>query len=65
MDGAPSFMDEGDVDAARALVEESADGELFRYPGDEHYFADSTLPSYDADCAALLTRRVLDLLAAR
>jgi hypothetical protein len=33
MDGAPSFMDEGDVDAARALVEESADGELFRYPG--------------------------------
>jgi dienelactone hydrolase len=63
MDADPIFVDEGDVDAARALVEEAEDAELFLYPGDQHYFADSTLPSYDPEAAALLTRRVLDFLA--
>src|SRR5919199_1720511 len=57
MDADPFFVGEGDVDAARELVAQAADGELFLYPGDEHYFADSTLPSYDAAAAALLTRR--------
>jgi dienelactone hydrolase len=56
------FMDEGDVDAARAIVESTRDAELFLYPGDQHYFADSSLPSYDPEAAALLTRRVLDFL---
>jgi hypothetical protein len=28
----------------------------------QHYFADGSLPSYDAEAAALLTRRVLDFL---
>ena len=65
MDADPIFIDEGDVDAARALVAESADAELFLYPGDQHYFADRTLPSYDPAAAALLTERVLALLAAR
>ena len=46
---------EGDIDAARALVAEAEDAELFLYPGDQHLFADSSLPSYDADAAALLT----------
>ena len=64
MDADPIFVDEGDVDAARALVEEAEDAELFLYPGDQHYFADSTLPSYDPEAAALLNRRVLDFLAA-
>ena len=64
MDADPIFIDEGDVDAARALAEEAQDAELFLYPGDQHYFADSTLPSYDPEAAALLTRRVLDFLAA-
>jgi dienelactone hydrolase len=63
MDADPIFVDEGDVDAARALVEEAEDAELFLYPGDQHYFADSTLPSYDPEAAALLTGRVLDFLA--
>jgi dienelactone hydrolase len=62
MDADPFFVGEGDVDAARALVAQADDGELFLYPGDEHYFADSTLPSYDAAAAELLTRRVLELL---
>jgi len=52
MDADPFFVDEGDIDAARALVDEAEDGELFLYPGNQHYFADSTLPSYDADAAA-------------
>jgi dienelactone hydrolase len=65
MDADPFFVDEGDIDAARALVEEAQDGELFLYPGDQHYFADSTLPSYDTDAAALLRQRVLEFLATR
>jgi len=64
-DADPIFVDEGDLAAARALVEEAEHAELFLYPGDQHYFADSSLPSYDADATALLTRRVLELLAAR
>jgi dienelactone hydrolase len=64
MDADPIFMGEGDVDAARELVGQAKDGELFLYPGDQHYFADSTLPSYDADATALLLQRVLGFLAA-
>lgn len=62
MDDDPFFIGEGDVDAAREIVEKAADAELFLYPGDRHYFADSSLPSYDADAAALLTARVLAFL---
>lgn len=65
MDDDPFFVDEGDIDAARALVEEAEDAELFLYPGDQHYFADSTLPSYDADAATLLKQRVLSFLSIR
>ena len=62
MEADPSFAGEGDLDAARALIEEAEDAELFLYPGDQHLFADSTLPSYDAEAAALLTQRVLEFL---
>jgi dienelactone hydrolase len=65
MDADPIFVGEGDIDAARALVEEAEDGQLFLYPGDQHYFADSSLPSYDAEATALLTSRVLDFLDGR
>ena len=64
MDADPSFAGEGDLDAARALVDEAADAELFLYPGDRHLFADTSLPSYDAEAAKLLTKRVLAFLAA-
>lgn len=64
MDKDPIFVDEGDIDAARALVDEAEDGELFLYPGDQHYFADSSLSSYDPDATALLTQRVLTFLSA-
>ena len=62
MDADPIFVGEGDIDAAREIVEKVEDAELFLYPGDQHYFADSSLPSYDADATALLTRRVLEFL---
>jgi dienelactone hydrolase len=62
MDADPFFADEGDLDAARALVTSTGQAELFLYSGDQHYFADSSLPSYDAAAAALLTKRVLDFL---
>ena len=64
MDGDPFFAEEGgDIDAARALVEEADDGELFLYPGGQHLFADGSLPSYDPEAAALLNERVLAFLA--
>jgi dienelactone hydrolase len=65
MDADPFFVDEGDIDAARALVASAENAELFLYPGDQHLFADSSLPSYDADAAALLSSRVLEFLGTR
>jgi dienelactone hydrolase len=65
MDADPIFVGEGDIDAARELIDQAKDGELFLYPGDQHYFADSSLPSYDRDATALLIQRVLDFLRAR
>jgi dienelactone hydrolase len=59
----PYFVDEGDVEAAREIVATVDDAELFLYPGDQHYFADSSLPSYDPEATRLLTRRVLEFLA--
>ena len=64
MDADPIFTGEGDLDAARDLVEQAKDAELFLYPGDQHYFADRTLPSYDAAAAALVLQRVQAFLAA-
>ncbi|GAA1409138.1 dienelactone hydrolase family protein [Catellatospora coxensis] len=63
MDADPFFAGEGDIDAARTLVKEAADGELFVYPGDRHLFTDSSLPTYDAEAAALVTERILGFLA--
>jgi dienelactone hydrolase len=63
MDADPFFAGEGDIEAARALVEAADDAELFVYPGDQHLFADPSLPSYDARAAELLTDRVRAFLA--
>jgi dienelactone hydrolase len=64
MNADPWFVGE-DSDAARALVDQAKDAELFLYPGEQHLFADSSLPSYDPDATALLTQRVLDFLSGR
>ncbi|MEU5196944.1 dienelactone hydrolase family protein [Streptomyces scabiei] len=63
MEADPFFAE--DVDAARALVSECADAEMFLYPGDQHLFADNSLPSYDPDAAKLLTRRAIEFLGSR
>jgi dienelactone hydrolase len=65
MDRDPIFAGEGDLDAARELVAQAPEGDLFLYPGDQHYFADPTVRSYDEEAAKLLKRRVLRFLAAR
>jgi len=64
MDKDPIFALEGDIDAARELVDTLGSGlaELFVYPGDKHLFADSSLPSYDADATALVVQRSRDFL---
>ncbi|MBX3092704.1 MAG: dienelactone hydrolase family protein [Cryobacterium sp.] len=64
MDADPYFADEGDLDAARELVASADNAELFVYSGDQHYFADSTLPSYRPEAAELLMSRVLEFLDA-
>jgi dienelactone hydrolase len=51
-----------DLEAAQALVDSTDRAELFLYRGEEHLFADSSLPAYDAAAAALLTERVLAFL---
>lgn len=65
MEGDPFFVEDGDIDAARALLEEADQGEMFLYPGDEHLFADSSIPSFDAEATSLLVDRVLKFLADR
>ena len=62
MENDPIFVGEGDIDAAREIVAKVEDAKLFLYPGDQHYFADSSLPSYNAGATALLTSRVLEFL---
>jgi dienelactone hydrolase len=64
MDQDPFFALEGDIDAARQLVDTVGPelAELFVYPGDRHLFTDSSLPSYDAEATALVVKRSRELL---
>ena len=62
-DADPFFLE--DLEAAQALVDSTDRAELFLYPGEEHLFADSSLPAYDAGAAALLMERVLAFLGER
>jgi dienelactone hydrolase len=59
------FAHEGDIDAARELVAMVGpdQAELFVYPGDEHLFVDSSLPSYDPDATALALQRTVHFLS--
>ena len=60
-DADPFFAE--DLEAAQALVDSTDRAELFLYPGDEHLFADPSLPAYDAAAAAVLSERVLAFLS--
>ena len=59
-EGDPFF--EEDLEAARALVESADGAELFRYTGEQHLFADSSLPAYDPAATKVLIERVLGFL---
>src|SRR4029450_7419317 len=59
-DADPFFAE--DLEAAQALVESTDRAELFLYPGEEHLFADSSLPAFDAAAGACLIERVLAFL---
>jgi dienelactone hydrolase len=63
MDNDPIFVGEGDIEAAREIVQKVDDAELFLYAGDQHYFADHSLPSYDPEATKLLMTRVKAFLA--
>jgi dienelactone hydrolase len=56
----PFFLE--DLEVARALVDSTDRAELFLYPGEEHLFADASLPAYDPAAARLLMERVLAFL---
>ena len=60
----PFFALEGDLDAARDLIESVGkdQGQLFLYAGDRHLFTDSSLPSYDAAATDLVVARSLEFL---
>lgn len=62
MDNDKWFVGDGDIDAARSLVESTENAELFLYPGDQHLFADNSLPGYDEGAATLLRQRVIGFL---
>jgi dienelactone hydrolase len=59
---ADEWVLEGDLDAARELDKTIEGADLFLYPGNRHLFADSSLPDYDEQAAALLMERVLAFL---
>jgi dienelactone hydrolase len=58
---ADPFFEE-DLEAARELAGSTDQAELFLYPGEEHLFADSSLPGFDAAAADLLVERVVAFL---
>ena len=58
------FSGEGDLANARDLVTKVMGGELFVYPGNRHLFTDSSLSTYDPEATALVTKRVLEFMAA-
>jgi len=64
MDKDPFFALEGDLDAARELVEAVGPklAQLFTYPGDKHLFTDSSLPSYDPAATAVVLSRSREFL---
>ncbi len=60
----PFFAEEGDLDAARRLAEVVGPelAQVYVYPGEEHLYLDSALPSYDAEATALTLQRSRELL---
>ena len=64
MENDPYFAGEGDLEAAAELVAIVGTqlAALFTYPGDQHLFTDSSLPSYDQAATAVVLRRSVEFL---
>ena len=58
----PEFDNGYDLPTAQAVVEEAANGQLFLYPGDKHFFADSSTDEYDAEATDQMVEHLLALL---
>jgi len=61
MEGDP-LLEEGDLDAARSIVETVPDADLFLYPGSTHLFTERAHADHDAAATDLLVERALALL---
>ncbi|MEU5220471.1 dienelactone hydrolase family protein [Streptomyces sp. NPDC020807] len=62
MDADPFFVDDGDLDAARALVAGAEDRALFLYPGAEHLFVERGSASFVPDASEASFARIRDFL---
>ncbi|MFC4556459.1 dienelactone hydrolase family protein [Georgenia faecalis] len=64
MEADPFFALEGDLEAARTLVEAVGPdlASLYTYPGEAHRFVDRTTPDYDDEATALVLARSRELL---
>jgi dienelactone hydrolase len=56
------LLEEGDLDAARSIVETVPDAELFLYPGSTHLFTERGHADHDEAATDLLVERVTGLL---
>jgi dienelactone hydrolase len=56
-------LEEGELDGAKALAAEAADGEIHLYPGTAHLIAEKGFADYDPESAALILGRTKEFLA--
>ncbi len=61
-EGDPFFQEDLPFAEETVTILGPARAELYLYPGDRHLFTDRSLPSHDADAAALVVERVLAFL---
>lgn len=59
----PYFVEDGDREAAQALVASVRHGALHEYPGHQHLFTDSSLDVYDVDATNMVIVHILSFVA--
>ena len=62
-EGDTMFVEEGDLDAARSMVETVPGAELFLYPGEGHLFTEAGGEDHDEAATDLLVERATGLLS--
>lgn len=56
-------LEEGELEGAKALADEAADGAIFLYPGTAHLIAEKGFADFDPESAALILSRTKEFLA--